>query len=1063
MRSCDGCRWLSRRWVVGLLALSTSSLAVAGNTAVTSKSDAVSTARQIDAANGMLARGLYDLAEAEYRAALQGVADDTEKKSAQYGLAICIYRQNRFEDALAALKPLLAKKSFAYAAEVGFMHGQSLMALGQFDAAVDSFKRVSSQFREHKLASQAIVGAIEGLYRSGDNEAALHYARERSDRIKQDSVRNRAELFQAAAMLNLQDATGAAALLERLIERELKPSFASQVRVMLGQSALQSGAFSKAAKWYREVLAGESVDVRNDAWLGLADANYRLGELEASKREIANLLEAQPGDRLRSDATLLLGRINFDMGAFAEARKIFEMARELGNTNRIEAEYWIAKCALRMGSAREAVELFDRWNKVNSEHPISAEATYDHAVSLIEAEQFDDAGKVLGAFRSRFPAHTLDSAALHLLAVAAFRSNNDSRCIELCEAYLHSYPEGGQLAECLSLAGRSTLRAEKWKEAIRFNAKFAKRFADDDRATDAMFRAGLASYRMEEIDAAEKFFASLLDSGKMPDRFAVALLALGDIRFQANDWAAADRWLTAYLTTKVSPVSGDEALLKRGLARRQLDENAKALADFDLLLKRWPDSSHVARAHLQRGEILAMQGDEDAASAALATAVNATGSKDVSTHATFQQAVLAMRRGQYSDAAIHLTSYLENESDEGQRGEAQYQRGQCWLAVEAYDKAYDDFSGVSRLYRKHDRASDAAAWSFVALVRQDKFSEALVFWTKALSPKLKRLDGQTRATILYERAWALAASNEPVKALKAYEKVLDQPDADSTTRAHATLGLAEIEIEEDGCASGSRRLHELVANDQAAKSMPQTVRERALYRLGLCAIESQDWSQAQKLFATLLKDFPEKANLNSIHLYNGEALMQLGRHADAREQFEFVTNGCDDDAICPAAMLRLGECLSSQQQWALSERVFQDYLARFGNSESWYQAQFGLGWAREHQDRIDDAIDAYREVVDRHRGPSAARAQFQIGECFFANGKHEAAVREFLKVDILYDYPEWSAAALYETGRCFELLDRRVEARKHFKAVIERFGDSKWADPAAKRLPRLASSVVPGH
>jgi len=94
---------------------------------------------------------------------------------------------------------------------------------------------------------------------------------------------------------------------------------------------VQNGAFAKAAKWCREVLSSDAANVRNDARLGLADAMYRLGELEESKRELARLLESNPEDGLRSDATLLLGRIHFDAGAFAKARETFEMVRELGN------------------------------------------------------------------------------------------------------------------------------------------------------------------------------------------------------------------------------------------------------------------------------------------------------------------------------------------------------------------------------------------------------------------------------------------------------------------------------------------------------------------------------------------------------------------------------------------------------------------------------------------------------------------------------------------------------------------------------------------------------------
>ncbi len=1027
------------------------------------KGDGETVARQIDAANGMLGRGLYDLAEAEYRAALTANVDDGTKATAQYGLAICLYRQGRFEETVTALEPLVEIKAFAFGAEIGIMRGQSLLSLGRFDEAAEIMQQVAAAHPDHKLASQAIVGAIEALYRSGANADAAQYARKMTDHISHAPTRNRAEILQAAAMMNIHDAASAATLLRKLLDRGLEPKFEAQVRVMLGQCAAQVGNLADALIWFEGVLSEKVEASHGEARLGLADVLYRLGKLDESKRAVTHILDGQSDERMRADATMILGRIHFDKGAFAAARDAFETVRDIGQANRVEAEYWIAKCALRMGSAREAVELFDRWNKSNVDHAMNVEATYDHAVALIEAEQFGAATEVLTDFRKRFPKHALDSAALHLLAVTAFRSGDDAMCEQLCDTYMQEFANGSEIANVVSLAGRCAFRGENWRGAFEWNTRFAQRFPADAHVADANFRAGVAAYRLEEFDAAETHFAKLLVNGAMPKAYAVASLALGDIRFQAKDWTAADRWLSSYLASGTKPPSGDEALLKRGIARRRLGQSSEALADFDALPKRWPDSPHYARALLERGETLALQGERAAAKSAFAQAVDANGGQSVAAQAAFQQAVLAMQRGDYTVAAKYLSDFLAMEDDPNRRAEALYQRGQCQLGSSNFQKAFADFAEVIQKHGAHDRAAEAVAWSFVSLVRQDKLPEALALWSERLKPVVGQLDAPTQATVFLDWGWALRASGDSEQAAKAYGSVLAIDDADTATHAHATLALAEIEIESDGCTAGAKRLATLIAENSTESTVPPEVRQRALFRSGSCALDAERWAESQAQFAMLLEEFPETENATSIHLYSGEALMQLGRFSEAREHLELVAEDCNDNKLCSAATLRLGECLAAQQQWAQSERVLQEFLTRFGEERIWYQAQFGLGWAREHQDRHDDAIKAYRELVDRHQGPTAARAQFQIGECLFAKGEHDAAAREFLKVDILYDYPEWSAAALYETGRCFELMGRRVEARANFQDVIDRFGDSKWAALAANRIPHLATSVVPGH
>ncbi|MHC5002219.1 MAG: tetratricopeptide repeat protein, partial [Planctomycetota bacterium] len=73
------------------------------------------------------------------------------------------------------------------------------------------------------------------------------------------------------------------------------------------------------------------------------------------------------------------------------------------------------------------------------------------------------------------------------------------------------------------------------------------------------------------------------------------------------------------------------------------------------------------------------------------------------------------------------------------------------------------------------------------------------------------------------------------------------------------------------------------------------------------------------------------------------------------------------------------------------------------------------------------------------------------------------AARELLKVDILYAYPKWSAAAIYEAARCFEELSNPVDARRHFQQVLDEYADTQWAVLATQRLEALSRPGLPGQ
>ena len=206
-----------------------------------------------------------------------------------------------------------------------------------------------------------------------------------------------------------------------------------------------------------------------------------------------------------------------------------------------------------------------------------------------------------------------------------------------------------------------------------------------------------------------------------------------------------------------------------------------------------------------------------------------------------------------------------------------------------------------------------------------------------------------------------------------------------------------------------------------------------------------------------------KKSLKGKAFDRGKPLVKLYQNAARFESEGAAALGSKpEDAAYGPSLLRLGEALASAHRWAKSEDAFAAYLGKFADGEQWFQARFGIGWARENQSRYPEAISSYNEVVAGHRGPTAARAQFQIGECLFAQKKYDEAVAELLKVDILYAYPEWSAGALYEAGRCFAEMAKIGEARQQFRAVVQQHQGTHWAKLAAERLDELSKRTKPG-
>ena len=61
------------------------------------------------------------------------------------------------------------------------------------------------------------------------------------------------------------------------------------------------------------------------------------------------------------------------------------------------------------------------------------------------------------------------------------------------------------------------------------------------------------------------------------------------------------------------------------------------------------------------------------------------------------------------------------------------------------------------------------------------------------------------------------------------------------------------------------------------------------------------------------------------------------------------------------------------------------------------------------------------------------------GETYFHEDRLREALREFLRVDILYDAPRWQAAALLEAGKAYERLDQWADAAETYSRLVDKF------------------------
>lgn len=605
----------------------------------------------------------------------------------------------------------------------------------------------------------------------------------------------------------------------------------------------------------------------------------------------------------------------------------------------------------------------------------------------------------------------------------------------------------------------------------------------------------------------------LLESAAQPDIHLQvralqrrSLLALGDAALERGDHAAAESRF-ASLRPLCDGAELLDTLLRLGVSIQRQGRPGEAIPLYDELLEHSAEPALAAHAHFERGQALLELGSLDEARLALERAL----ATDVESQAPFRAAArrqlfsLALREGRLSDASS-LLGLAGTAADGGDAApsaadidlalELGTDLGAAWLSAGDPGRAERTFAALLQLGPSHHRHRQARLYRAMALGRLGRHDEALLEHAALADggdggDAVGNLDRGVLAAAHAELASSLLAVGRRTDAIAALHAALAS-DPSPTLQAHAAVELARLAVEDEQFPSALALLAQVDAaitaailsaekrdgepssnaapsDTRAGEDPLAPLRDRANYLRAVAQLRSGDAGAAARSFALLRAaagpSAPHGEQLalrRSALLLEAEALLASGDPAGALPLLDDLLAD-DSSELAAPALLRLGEAAAAVQHWVRSDQAFTRFLETFPTHELWFKARFGQGAAREAQGRFDAAIEAYRDVAARHQGPTAARAQFQVGECLFALKRLEDAVRELVKVDLLHASPEWSAAALTEAGRCLAELGRSGEARSQFDAVLQRFPESRWATLAAQQRDALAPATLPGR
>jgi cellulose synthase operon protein C len=626
------------------------------------------------------------------------------------------------------------------------------------------------------------------------------------------------------------------------------------------------------------------------------------------------------------------------------------------------------------------------------------------------------------------------------------------------------FPSSPFAADVTRIHARALVEQRQFDRAAALLEPLVAQKLPAEQELETRYLLAAADEGLRKYDEALEMLAPVVEAAT--DRLkSDAQLLQGSILLATHRYADAAVPLDKFLRTSAT---GDAVVQAAGqlaicYARtKRLDKAKKLYAD---LRSKYPDHPLLAPATEQLIEA-AFDANDAAWSAELSTQLadlgkhNATKSGTAAASpdaAQYEVKGLAglgwsqFKAGQLNEAAATFERVLQTSPPDDLAAEISFARGQVLEKLDQLDPALALYDCVVEKYPASVQRPDALYAAARLRMKLRQYRDAAALYEKLARdyPQYARLDAA-----LYDWAWTVGAAEKPAEADKLYARLRkDYPK--SRYFADATYRLAERAFESQDAVAANALLDELLA----AKPEPP-VRESALYLRAQVALLGKDWAKIRLAFQRLLDEFPETRQRMLAEFWIAECDYREKNYDEAGKRLEDLAKripGRQEPWMAMIA-LRRAQIAIGRKNWDEACSLASGIEKDFPDFSQQYEADLVLGRCLANRAEFEEARSAYGKVIRSPAGEkteTAAMAQWLIGETYFHQKNFDAALREYLRVDILYAYPAWQALALLEAAKCHEELHDAKQAEACYQKILDRYAGTPSAKQAKERMEDL--------
>lgn len=760
---------------------------------------------------------------------------------------------------------------------------------------------------------------------------------------------------------------------------------------------------------------------------------YRTKRWEYSANAFRDFLKKHPEHPRAVLAKLYYGLSLNSLEKYEESRRQLQafVTADPESQYVVEAKYRIGEGSYYLQDYPRAVTELKKYLTDHPQHSLRDWGRLLLGESLNELRKFAEAEVELRQLVETPPPAAILPDATFALAESLYGLNRPSDALPVYEK-VAALKSDRFSHRALFRVGELHLNENQFAKAIEAFDRVVADFPDKPLAASAELQAGIACYRMRDFKQAYDRFKRIApdsDAAAYKDLWmGLALLEGGEIPL------ARAQLLQAYTNAKDSTLAAEILFHRAGL--EALDNHKDIAAQMYLdLADRWPADSRVAISLFYASE-LQLELQELPAARRLLNRLRSDYPQEFQKPETqVLEGRLLLSEGQYQPAVDVLKSAVaSNAGSQDQILFRNYHLIRALYKAGGFQEVVATFEPLQAQFAEEKSRSMAGAIALAALgsVETGAYTEAKKYADQFLSLES---DPRKKSDALAARAIALAHLRQ-IKDSQADLKTLTTEFPENSQTWMAVLQSAEAAWAQEDYASAAS-VFEMATGPQTSGR----VLEAALSGAAWSYYRVDQFQNSSELFERLLTEFPESAAASEARYMHGRCLVNLGRTADAAQQFLALYESLERQQDGSTAPDQVPYLMESGRMYA---RLMADN-SRLEDANTMWERMAKTFAESAQLDRLLDewatvnlqnqqytrSDEIYRQLLKQFPNSAfAGQARLSLAESEMQANRLDQALQEFIQIASHKDYSEVEKeAALYHVVDIYA-------ARREWKEVI---------------------------